>query len=408
MFSATADVGALGATAQTLGTLCMWAAVLLRLPHTVGSRQQRELWLACLAAAAANTLDLDSVGALFDRTFGSLHSMDLIRNICGIISAFALLELVLSLNTGTRRRALLVWLRVAACCVVAGLPALDALYGPHGRHLIQDGAASPTPPAPYWLVIITTHLAANALCLLVCLSRGRHCADRSLRAGLLLLGSGTAMAGVFWLNSLSHLLGHTRGGIAQPFALALHGLLIAATLALPTTAAAHRTLRDVRNWWRIRPLWRDLVEACPHVLLIPRRGRGILRPLGPPRLLLYRRLMEIRDAILTLSPYATTELHQYAREFAENQDGSASTPSGPDPCRHASDAAGAFPAAELAVLLKGARAARMSGAEPQHVALPIAQIGADTLPEETAFLITVTRIYRSAPLPVHPHAQPRK
>ncbi len=50
----------------------------------------------------------------------------------------------------------------------------------------------------------------------------------------------------------------------------------------------------------------------------------------------------------------------------------------------------------------------MSGAEPQHVALSIARIGADTLPEETAFLITVTRIYRSAPLPVHPHAQPRK
>ncbi|MFF1695525.1 MAB_1171c family putative transporter [Streptomyces sp. NPDC058257] len=405
MLSATADPGALGVGAQTLGTVCMWAAVLLRLPHTLGSRQQRELWLAGLAAAAANTLDLDSVGALIDRSFGSLHSVDLVRNICGLISAFALLELVHSLTTSSRRRALLVWLRVAACCVVAGLLAMEVLYGPHGRHLVQGGPA-PSPPAPYWLLIIATHLAVNALALLVFLNLGRHCADRSLKAGLLLLAFGTAMAGVFWLNALAHLLGHTLAAAVQPFALALHVLLIAAALTVPTTYAARRTLSDVRDWWRIWPLWRDLVEACPQVLLAPRRSRlrEVLWPVGPPRLLLYRQLVEIRDAILVLAPYATPELHACAWEFADTLDGSARAPGGRGRGRRAPDMAVARPAAVLAVVLKGARAARLSGAEPRHGTLPTAQIGADTLPDETAFLITVARIYRSAANPVHPHS----
>ncbi|ATL25047.1 MAB_1171c family putative transporter [Streptomyces formicae] len=398
------DLAALGTDAQVAGTVCMWTAVLLRLPHALGSRQQRELWLACLAAAAATTLDLDGVGDFVDRNSGSAHSVDLVRNVCGLISAFALLELVHSLAAGSRSRTLLRWLRVTACCVVVGAVALDTLHSPHGRHLILEGP-SPTPSPPYWLLIIGTHLIANTLCLAVCVRRGRRSGNRSLTAALLLLGSGTAMAGVFWLGALSQLLGSAWSVPIQPFALALHGLLVAAALTVPTTRAARRALTDLGHLWRIWPLWRDLVEVCPQVLLAPRRSRLMeaLWPQGPRRLLLYRKLMEIRDAILVLDQYATPELHSRARAFADTvSDGVPAHPYDGD-TRAAAPPAEEHSAAVLAAVLKGARAAHLTGGEPRRDTPPIAPIGADTLADETTFLLTVARIYRSAPTSVHPH-----
>lgn len=395
----TIDRVALGTGAQTVGTLCMWAAVLLRLPHTLGSRRQRELWLAGVAAACANSLDLDAVGDAADQYLGSLHSVELVRNLCGLVSAVAMLELVLALAAGPRRRVLLGWLRITACCVVASSVALDTAHRPHGQHLILDGS-SPTPSTPYWLLIIATHLIANALCVAVCVRRARHTGNPPLTTALLLLGAGTAMAGTFWLGALSQLLGHTWSQPLQPFALALHGLLVAAALAAPTTQAARHAVTDFRDWWRLWPLWRDLVEVCPQVLLAPPRGRlrETFWPQGPRRLLLYRKLMEIRDAILVLDKYATPELHASARAFAASVgDEGRTAPPAETHLDHKHSAA------VLAAVLKGAHAACPADGTPRRRTPPIAQIGADTLHDERAFLILVARMYRSAPTPIHPH-----
>ncbi|MFF0223183.1 MAB_1171c family putative transporter [Streptomyces sp. NPDC004629] len=388
----------MGNGAQAVGNVCMWAAVLLRLPHILESRRQRELWLAGFAAAAATTLDLDGVRDVVDRTFGGLHSVDLVRNVCGLVSSFALLEVVHSLTADARRRARLRWLRGTACCVVAGVVVLDMMHRPHGGQLILEDS-SPTPSTAYWLLIIATHMTANVLCVMVCLSRGRQCTNGFLKTALFLLGSGAAMAGLYWLGALSQLLGHAWSVPVQPFALALHGLLVAAALSVPSIHTARRALTDLRDWWLIWPLWRDLVEVCPQVLLSPRRSRlqEILCPQGPGRLLLYRKLMEIRDAILLLDKYVTPELHASAQAFADRSGrrtrGSAAV----------SSSAKDHSAAVLAVVLKGARAACLAAACPRRSTIPIARIGADTLPDETAFLVEVSRIYRTAPTPVHPH-----
>lgn len=222
----------------------------------------------------------------------------------------------------------------------------------------------------------------------------------------------------------------------------------------PSTHAARRALTDVGDWWRIWPLWRELVEVCPQVLLTPHRGRlrEILWPQGPRGLLLYRKLMEIRDAILVLDAYASPELHISARAFADSVtygEGVANTSdSDTRPTTSVSEAheqkqeyereyergqgqkqayeheqtqeqeqeqgqgqgqgqeqkaEQEHSAAVLAAVLKGARATYLADGHPLPRTLLLARIGADTPPDERAFLITVARIYRSAPIPVHPH-----
>ncbi|MBQ1089345.1 DUF6545 domain-containing protein [Streptomyces sp. B93] len=285
---------------------------------------------------------------------------------------------------------------------MAGVVVLDTVQPPHGPHRIVDGS-SPTPSTPYWLLIIATHMTANALCVAVCLSRGRQCAPGFLRAALLLLGSGAAMAGVFWLCALSQLLGHAGAAPLQPFALALHGLLVAAALSVPGIHTARRTLTDLRDWWLVWPLWRDLVEVCPQVLLSPRRSSRLKENLwqhGPGRLLLYRKLMEIRDAILLLDKYVTPELLAQARAFAADRPRRRTRASAV-----VSSSADCHEAAVIAVVLKGARAACLATDCPSRDTVPIARIGADTLPGETAFLVEVACICRRAPTPL-PHPPP--
>ncbi|WP_051782484.1 MULTISPECIES: MAB_1171c family putative transporter [unclassified Streptomyces] len=366
--------------------VCLWAAVLLRAPGALRSPQQRGLWLAVATAAAAMTLNLpDVVSYAMSRGPGYAHTIGLVRNLIGVLSAGAVLYFVAAT---TRGRKLQLTACVATVAWLTTLVALDVAAPGHGTHTMPP-VGDPVPSLAYWLVLISAHVVANIVCVGLCSRYSRRTESRGLAAGLRLFGLGTALAGLFWLAYLlKALFGSTWAMPALPLLMNLHGLLRAAAILVPTLFTLRRTWADTATTWRLWPLWRDLVEAVPHVALNKPRAWRVMELLLPPvprNLLVYRKVIETRDAILILGEYVAPG----ALEQARGQVTGTGVPE-----QRAT-------AAALARVLKEARQAKLDGVpgqpgEAAALELPAAihtsQEGGD-LADEARFLVDVAQAY---------------
>ncbi|WP_371675730.1 MAB_1171c family putative transporter [Streptomyces sp. NBC_01276] len=383
-----ADLAALGDWLAVPSVVCLWAAVLLRAPGALRSPQQRGLWFAVATAAAAMTLNLPAVVTYAtSREPGYAHAVGLVRNLIGVLSAGTVLYFVAAATRG-RRLQLAAWAGTALWLGV--LVALDGAAPGHGTHTIPP-AGPPVPSLAYWLVMISAHLIANTVCVYVCWRYGRRAESRGLAAGLRLFGLGTALAGLFWFAYLlKALFGSTWAMPALPLMMNLHGLLRAAAIVVPTLFTLRRTTADTVIAWRLWPLWRELVQAVPHVVLSePRTGRvlELLWPPVPRNLLVYRKVIETRDAILILGEYVPPGLPERAR-------------------RHVAGSLvpeQRLTAAALACVLKEARRAKLAGGSGQPgrataLELPAAMQTFEEgggLEDEARFLVDVARAYAS-------------
>ncbi|MGW6688217.1 MAB_1171c family putative transporter [Streptomyces sp. NPDC054961] len=382
------DLTAFGDALAVPSVVCLWIAVLLRAPGALRSRHQRGLWLAVATAAAAMTLNLpDVVAYAMGRDPGYAHTIGLVRNLIGVLSAGAVLYFVAAATRGRRLQmasgiGTVVWLAV--------LVVLDAAAPEHGTHTIPP-AGDPVPSLAYWLVLISAHLLANTICVSVCWRYGCRTESRGLAAGLRLFGLGTALAGVFWfVYLLKALFGATWAMPANPLLMNAHGFLRAAAILVPTLFTVRGTATDIATAWRLWPLWRDLVHAVPHVALNKPRAGRVLELLWPPvprNLLVYRKVIETRDAILILGEYVAPGLPELARSHVAG--------SGvPEPRRSA---------AALACVLKEARTAKLAGISQQGGEVSALELpdaitssdGDDRLESEARFLVDVAQAYAS-------------
>ncbi|MFF0551433.1 MAB_1171c family putative transporter [Streptomyces sp. NPDC004311] len=387
-----ADLTAFGDWLAVPSVICLWAALVLRAPGALRSPQQRGLWLAVAAAAAAMTLNLpDVVAYAMDRGAAYAHTIGLARNLVGVFSAGAVLYFVAAATRGRR-------LRLAACAAtvlwLAALVGLDAAAPGHGTHTMPP-TGEPVPSLAYWLALIGAHLVANTLCVALCWRYSRRTRSRGLAVGLRLFGLGTALAGLFWLAYLAKaLFGSTWAMPALPLLMNVHALLRAAAIVVPTLFTLRRTLDDSATAWRLWPLWRDLVEAVPHVALTkPRSGRVVefLWPPVPRNLLVYRKVIETRDAILILGEYVRPGALEHARGHVAGH-------GIPEQRRTA---------AALARVLRDARRAKLDGlpghaGETAGLELPAAiqspGEGGD-LADEARFLVDVAEAYTAQAAP---------
>ncbi|MBT2482511.1 MAB_1171c family putative transporter [Streptomyces sp. ISL-94] len=371
------------------GVVCLWIAVLLRAPGALRSPQQRGLWLAVATAAAAMTLNLpDVVAYAMGRGPGYAHTIGLVRNLIGVFSAGAVIYFVAATTRG-RRLQLASW--IATVCWLSALIALDLAAPAHGTHTMPP-VGDPVPSLAYWLVLISAHVVANTVCVSLCWRYSRRTESRGLAAGLRLFGLGTALAGLFWFAYLlKALFGSTWAMPALPLLMNLHGLLRAAAILVPTLFTFRRTAADIATAWRLWPLWRDLVQAVPHVALNkPRAGRlvELLWPPVPRDMLVYRKVIETRDAILILGEYVAPGSLELAR-------GQVAGRGIPEQRRTA---------AALASVLQEARQAKLAG-RPGHAgesaglelpaAMQSSHEGGD-LADEARFLVDVAQAYTSA------------
>ncbi|MET9960321.1 MAB_1171c family putative transporter [Streptomyces sp. NPDC006326] len=381
------DLTALGDWLAVPSVVCLWIAVLLRAPGALRLPQQRGLWLAVATAAAAMTLNLPDVIAYATRDADYAHAVSLVRNLIGVFSAGAVLYFVASATRG-RTLQLAAWMGTVAWLTT--LLVLDMAVPVHGPHTIPPHG-DPVPSLAYWLFLITAHLLANVTCVSLCGRYSRRTGSRGLAAGLRLFGLGTALAGAFWfVYLLKALFGSTWAMPALPLLMNLHGLLRAAAILVPTLFTLRRTTTDIATAWRLWPLWHDLVQAVPHVALTkPRAGRVVelLWPPVPRNLLVYRKVIETRDAILILGEYVAPGVPELARSHV-------SVSGIPEQRRTA---------AALACVLKEARQAKLAGlpGRPGGSAeweLPAAmQTSADGggVEDEARFLVDVAQAYGS-------------
>lgn len=381
-----ADLTAFGNWLAVPSVVCLWIAVLLRAPGALRSPQQRGLWLAVATAAAAMTLNLpDVIAYAMSRGAGYAHTIGLVRNLIGVFSAGAVLYFVAA-AAGGRRLRFVSW--TATVGWLTALVVLDVAAPAHGTHTMPP-VGDPVPSLAYWLVLISAHVVANTVCVALCWRYSRRAESPGLAAGLRLFGLGTALAGLFWLAYLlKALFGSTWAMPALPLLMNVHGLLRAAAILVPTLFTFRRTAADIATAWRLWPLWRDLVQAVPHVALNkPRAGRMVelLWPPVPRNLLVYRKVIETRDAILILGEYVAPGALEDAR-------GRVAGRGVPEQRRTA---------AALASVLNEARRAKLAGipgrpGEAAGLELPAAiQTSAEggDLAEEARFLVDVAHEY---------------
>jgi hypothetical protein len=193
-------------------------------------------------------------------------------------------------------------------------------------------------------------------------------ADRQLRIGLRIGGYGLALAAAGSVLRALYIVIAWAGGPALPVLLTIAvplvilgivGFLVGITYpgVRARFAALRRRRRHGRYHRELTPLWTLLATAYPDIVLraAPARTLEALRPRNVHRRY-YRRVIEIRDGLVQLSPYLGTDLASAAEV----------------------DAAGA--AAELKSAL-GKRAAGEDTGRQAHLVLPAANdIEADVRP----------------------------
>jgi hypothetical protein len=169
---------------------------------------------------------------------------------------------------------------------------------------------------------LLVYVSAFACGLIAEARHGRHLADRVaetggrpwLRRGLRLMIVGSVIALGYCLGKAALVIGawlgtdlHVLGDLGILFA-CLGSLVMTAGFTMPSwgprLSAVHGKGLRARTFLRLRPLWALLFAAFPQIALDPRAARRTeLRKLADLDFNLNRRLVEISDGLLALSPY---------------------------------------------------------------------------------------------------------
>lgn len=360
---------------EDAGIAALWAAAVVRAPQGVRHREQRPLWFAVVMIALAMSLHLEPVTAVLGRIVPGPHWIDLSKHLFSIVDAAAVLWFILG-AAGRRRHGGVLF--GAAAAVMAALVLLDLGAPAHARNQIAPSPDIPGVPDTYWWVFFAFHLAADTTCGFVCWSYGRTGTPRLLRYGLRLFGTGILLASLLWVLKLFYL--HTRSSLFAPLFSPVTGVeaaFMALGVALPAAARLRTHLADRRSYRGLDPLWQDLTAATPDVVLRPGNRLGTVTV--PLQLLLYRRVIEIRDAMIVLRDYVPPATLGVVR-------------------RHVRDRAvpeSLVEAHVTACWLMAALHARHSGEEPRAQSADLAAAGADDLAEEINGLLRVAVAYRS-------------
>jgi hypothetical protein len=293
--------------------LLLWGMVLVRLPTLWRNAQRRAMWATLCTLALAKTVATPAVNIRLGEV---IPEAQILPNLLGVATGYFLLRFI-SLITGfdqTHPRAARYQLLLAASVLTALLVLLVATPGgiqTRGAGLLSTAAAAPTAIA-YW-VVLNAYLGAILGIATALFWRISGSAPAALlRNGLRAIAAGTFLIGLYAVLKIVLILVHSLGVTVpihtiEPAANALRsiGTLIAVVGALvPASGKLRSVLHAYRSLWALRPLWQIMRQTFPDVILFPRR-RALLELAGVDdvQLRLYRRVIEIRDGMLTLRDY---------------------------------------------------------------------------------------------------------
>lgn len=285
----------LGYDVLLCGAIALWISVVLRLPGALKSIPQRRLVIAAAGLAGSVTVYMDPVTAALAHT-PLASDCGIVMNIWGVLSSAFILDFVLAALS--RRRPIPVY--TSALLVSGILIALNAIEG--GQAGCVTSLALPW-YSPFWWLLSLAHVGATLPITILCVSSAIETGTRWSRASLILLATGFASSTLFWAILVLGFLLTRSPALAALFALniGVTTSFIAAGTALPLLARLYERSQEYAARRELRPLWRRLVRAVPHVQLPAGALRGVASPALDPKL--YRTVIEIRDALLLLRGY---------------------------------------------------------------------------------------------------------
>ncbi|MEV0636372.1 MAB_1171c family putative transporter [Streptomyces sp. NPDC050619] len=310
---------------DTLPAVLLWLVTGWRTPAAWRDSRKRVLWTAFLALAVAMTLRLSFVAVPVDAALRVNNLSSLGKHLGGIVAAHAVLTFVHNMAEetapGLKSSRLHFLVPVGAAVIITVL--FLATPQPHEVVDLLTEYATDWRIAAYAVVWAGYLGAALFSASRLCWRWGRQPGTGMLGRGLRLTGMGTTIGIVYAVHRVASVvlgfLGHRP--VPASTSEAISGLLLFSALVfivsgstLPAAGRLHRWIREYRDLLQLYPLWLSLTEAVPSVRLDPprRRASDILH-LRHVHDRLYRRTIEIRDAVLALSDHAPNSLRDQAR-----------------------------------------------------------------------------------------------
>jgi hypothetical protein len=305
----------------------LWGTVLARLPTVWRDARQRAMWMTLSSLASSRTVATPGVNALASELIPEAQTLP---HLLGVVAAFFLLRFI-SLITdyhATHPRAVRYQLLLAAAVLVALIILMAATPGgikTKGTELMGAPAA-PTAVA-YWVVLNAYLGTILAVTTALFWRLSRSASAGALRNGLRAVAIGAFLIALYAVLKTGLIVAHGFGVTLsvdriEPVANALRtiGIIICVVgAAVPASGKLRSVLHAYRSLWALRPLWKVMRRTFPDVILFPRR-RALLELAGVDevQLRLYRRVIEIRDGMLTLRDYlpagALAEARRYVGE----------------------------------------------------------------------------------------------
>ncbi|MER5183282.1 MAB_1171c family putative transporter [Streptomyces sp. NPDC002896] len=312
---------------DAIPAVLLWAVTFWRARSAVRRPESLSLWLAFATLALAMTVRPVAIASAVDEQLHVTNLSFLIKHICGTIAAASVLTFVADMaESKTGVRASRLHKAIPAVTIVLLAVCFFATPQPHqAEDLLADYADHATILAygVVWTFYLGTALLSATL---LCFRWGRSPDSGLVGRGLMLTGAGTAVGLVYAAHRIvalvleyneQPLLGEETDHALSTGLLFMALLLIVLGSTLP---ALPRVIARAQAHWRLvclYPLWHTLTEAVPDTRLDTPPSR--VADAADPRRThdrLYRRTIEIRDAILTLADHAPAELRGRAYDYA--------------------------------------------------------------------------------------------
>ncbi|MGH3757170.1 MAB_1171c family putative transporter [Actinophytocola sp.] len=270
---------------------------------------QRHMLIALFAIAAALVLSTPTAHTAIQSFTGLPYAARLAANGLTLVAVFSVIVMVACVTAGPdrtatlrRKRRLAIALSITFALMTLGYAssdtAFDSLADLDTQYVVAQLA--------YW-----GFLGACVVRFIRSLSRyvTRHDVRPRMRAAMFFIVA-AAVVGIVWVvfNVGGLVISYLTRQPENPFGTVSHGLagaaavLVAVGMTVPVVPVGYlrvvRRYRVARLLRNLTPMWRDLTTVVPTVQL----RQAALD--DEPSVLLYRRVIEIRDAELLLLPYA--------------------------------------------------------------------------------------------------------
>jgi hypothetical protein len=323
-------------TISAVAAAGLWLVVLIQFPSHRYAPVRRVVWTTMVLLAAIGTLDLPAIGAQLDAACGLPNLADVAQHVLAIVATTLALYCVEQVfGRPEPRNRWPAWARtVPPAGAVTALIVLFALSParthPTDTRLYTDFTmqyATHPEVVAYWVIFAVYLGTTFAVTARLAWRYGRRARRSLLGIGLQLTAAGM-VAGLFYLGYGTAVVAARAAGVQGPFITTapvviqgLVGALIVLVAVGGVLPAARRwaLVRQATQYWSLRqlyPLWAGLCQAVPGIALDPVPAWADRLDPRDLQVRLYRRVIEIRDGYMALTPVAVPGIEDLVRAAA--------------------------------------------------------------------------------------------